>query len=163
MTMTDYQIQANTRRCAATGRELRPGEIIYSVLLDQAGKLVRQDYALDAWQGPPAEAFSFWRTRVPQEAESRRPRIDDELLLDCLLRLEGQAEPDRVQFRYIVALLLLRRKRLKFEDTQVAGGVETLRLRDTRTRRLHEVINPRLSDDETAAVQEQVFRVLGWQ
>ncbi|OAI45407.1 hypothetical protein AYO44_12935 [Planctomycetaceae bacterium SCGC AG-212-F19] len=161
--MTDYQIQANTRRCAATGRDLRPGESIYSVLLDQAGKLVRHDYALDAWPGPPAGAFSFWRTRVPMDAESRRPRIDDELLLDCLLRLEGQGEPERIQFRYIVALLLLRRKRLKFEDTHVADGVETLRLRDTRTRRLHEVVNPRLTDAQMAAVQDEVFRVLGWQ
>jgi len=161
--MTEYQIQANTRRCAATGRDLRPGDSIYSVLLDQAGKLVRQDYAAQAWQGPPEGAFSFWRTRVPADDQTRRPRIDDELLLDCLLRLEGQPEPERVQFRYIVALLLLRRKRLKFEDTQVAGGVETVRLRDPRNRRLHEVINPRLTDDEMAAVQDEVFRVLGWQ
>jgi hypothetical protein len=163
MTMTDYQIQANTRRCAATGRELRPGEVIYSVLLDQAGKLLRQDYALDAWQGPPAEAFSFWRTRVPADNESRRPRIDDDLLLDCLHRLEGQTEPDRVQFRYIVALLLLRRKRLKFEDARVEDSVEILRLRCPKTRRQYAVINPRLSDEEMAAVQDEVFRVLGWQ
>lgn len=163
MSMTDYQIQANTRRCAATGRELRPGEKIYSVLLDQAGKFVRQDYAFEAWQGPPAGTFSFWQTRVPTDAGARKLRIDDELLLDCLQRLEGQVEVDKVQFRYIVALLLLRRKRLKFEDARVEHGEEIMRLRCARTRRLHEVVNPRLTDDEMAAVQDEVFRVLGWQ
>jgi hypothetical protein len=163
MTMTEYQIQANTRRCAATGRELRPGEVIYTVLLDQEGKFTRQDYALDAWQGPPPNGFSFWRGRVPQEAETRKLRIDDDLLLDCLHRLEGQIEPDRVQFRYIVALLLLRRKRLKFEDARVEDNVEILRLRCSRTRRQYEVVNPRLSDEQMAAVQDEVFRVLGWQ
>jgi len=161
--MTEYQIQANTRRCAATGRELRPGETVYTVLLDQAGKFIRQDYALDAWKGPPEGAFSFWKGKVPQETETRRLRIDDDLLLDCLHRLEGQTEPDRVQFRYIVALLLLRRKRLKFEDARVEGDMEILRLRCPRTRRQYEVVNPRLSDEEMAAVQEEVFRVLGWQ
>ena len=35
--MTEYQIQANSRRCVLTGRELLPGEKFYSVLLDEAG------------------------------------------------------------------------------------------------------------------------------
>jgi hypothetical protein len=162
MTMTEYQIQANTRRCAATGRELQPGEKIYSVLLDQLGKFTRQDFGQDAWHGPPADTFSFWLGRVPPADEKRKPRIDDEILLDCLNRLEGQSEPERIQFRYIVALLLLRRKRLKFEDARTKDGQEILRLRCAKTRRLCEVVNPGLSEEEMTAVQEEVFRVLGW-
>jgi hypothetical protein len=160
---TDYQIQANTRRCAATGRDLLPGEKIWSVVCDQAGKLIRQDYSQEAWTGPPADAFSFWQTRVPAGDDNRRLRIDDELLVDCLNRLEDQAEPDRIQFRYLVALLLLRRKRLKFEDARREDGAEILRLRCSRSKRLYEVVNPCLSDDQMAAVQDEVFRVLGWQ
>ena len=57
--MTDYQIQPNTRRCAVTGRELRPGERYYTALLETAGHFVRQDFSADAWQGPPPNAFSF--------------------------------------------------------------------------------------------------------
>jgi hypothetical protein len=161
--MTEYQIEASTRRCAATGRELLPGEKVYTVLLDQDGKFVRQDFSAEAWHGAPETAFSFWVGRIPAGDESRRPRIDDDLLLDCFQRLEGQAEPDRVQFRYIVALLLLRRKRLKFEDARSEHGVELLRLRCPRTSRVYEVDNPRLTDAEMAAVQDEVFRVLGWQ
>jgi hypothetical protein len=160
--MTEYQIQANTRRCAATGRELLPDEKIYSVLLEQGGKLIRQDYSIDAWTGPPPGAFSFWMGRVPRE-QAARQRIDDELLLDCLHRLEGETEPQRVQFRYIVALLLLRRKRLKFEDARTEEGVEIVRLVCPRSRRQYQVVNPRLTADEMAAVQDEVFRVLGWQ
>lgn len=161
--MTDYQISANTRRCAASGRELRAGEKIYTVLVDEAGKFVRHDYALEAWQGPPAGAFSFWMARVPALDEKRRPRIDDDLLLECLQRLESQLEPERVQFRYIVALLLLRRKQLKFDDARVEGGVEIMRLRSARGREIYEVVNPGLSEEEMIAVQDEVFRVLGWQ
>jgi hypothetical protein len=163
MTMTEYQIQANTRRCAATGRELLPGEKIYTVLLDQLGKFVRQDYAAEAWTGPPEGAFSFWAGRVPALDPARKPPIDDDLLLECFERLEGEAQADRVQFRYIVALLLLRRKRLKFEDARTEDGVEILRLRCPRSKRLYDVINPRLSDTEMVQVQDEVFRVLGWQ
>lgn len=161
--MTEYQIQANTRRCTATGRELRPGERVYTVLLDDGGKFVRQDYSTEAWTGAPSNAFSFWAGKVPAQDEQRRPPIDDEMLLDCFRRLEGQTEPDRVNFRYVVALLLMRRKRFKFEETKVEDGQEVLALRCTRTRALHLVVNPGLSDEETLRVQDEVFKVLGWQ
>ena len=92
--MTEYQIQANTRRCAMTGRELQPGERFYSVLFDQSGQFLRQDYSREAWPGTPEGAFSFWTGTVPPLDGPRRPRFDDDLLLDCFHRLEGQTEPD---------------------------------------------------------------------
>ena len=161
--MTEYQIEASTRRCAATGRDLKPGEKYYSVLLEEAGRLVRRDYAGEAWKGPPEGAFSFWAARVPAQEDGRRPRIDDDLLADCFQRLEGQTDPGRVNFRYVVALLLMRRKRFKFEEARTDGGQEVLSLRCVRTRALHHVINPRLTEEEMAAVQEEVFKVLGWE
>jgi hypothetical protein len=159
----EYQIQANTRRCAVTGRELVPGEKYYSVLIDEAGKFVRKDYAAEGWQGPPTEAFSFWSGKVPLATENRRPRIDDDLLVDCFQRLEGQTEPERVNFRYVVALLLMRRKRFRFEEARSDGDVEILRLRCVRTGSLYQVLNPCLTEEQMASVQEEVFKVLGWE
>jgi hypothetical protein len=161
--MTDYQIDASNRRCAASGRELRPGERVFTVLLDEGGKFVRRDYCTEAWQGPPANAFSFWAGRVPARDDQRRPPIDDELLLQCFHRLEGETEPNRVNFRYVVALLLMRRKRLKFEEARVEDGQELLCLRCPRSRDLHKVVIPGLSHDQMTEVQEEVFKVLGWQ
>jgi hypothetical protein len=161
--MTEYQIQANTRRCAATGRELQPGEKFYSVLFDEGGQFLRKDYSSEGWAGTPEGAFSFWTGRVPPAEGARRPRFDDDLLLDCFCRLEGQTEPDRINFRYVLALLLMRRRRLKFEEAKVAGDLETLSLRCPRTGTQYQVLNPRLTETEMAAVQEEVFRVLGWQ
>src|SRR5438309_5676323 len=99
--MTEYQIEANTRRCAASGRQLQPGEKYFSVLLDEGGKFQRRDYGADAWQGPPEGAFSFWAGRIPAENDTGRPKIDDEMLLDCFHRLEANEDPARVNFRYI--------------------------------------------------------------
>jgi hypothetical protein len=161
--MIDYQIQPSTRRCAITGRELRPGEKFFTVLLDEGGKFVRQDYSSDAWQGPPENAFSFWMGHVPAE-EGRKPLpIDDDLLLDCFVRLEESTEAGRISFRYVVALLLMRRRRLKFEEAAQEEGREILVLRCARTGQRHRVINPRLTEEESAAVQEEVFQVLGWE
>jgi hypothetical protein len=161
--MTDYQIQPNTRHCAASGRELRAGEKFYSVLSQEGGKLVRRDYAAEAWRGPPEGAFSFWSGRVPTPETGRKLRIDDDLLADCFQRLEGQTEPAQVNFRYVVALLLMRRKRFRFEEARVEDGHEVLRVRCTRTGAQYDVVNPRLTEDEMIAVQDEVFKVLGWE
>jgi hypothetical protein len=161
--MTDYQIQPNTRHCAASGRELRPGECYYSVLLDQGGKFLRQDYSAEGWQGPPPGAFSFWQGRISAGSTPRRPPIDDDLLMDCFQRLAGQGEPGRVHFRYVLALLLMRRRRFRFEEARQEGGRETLHLRCTRTGAKCQVVNPCLTDEEMEAVQEDVFQALGWE
>src|SRR5438132_11925526 len=140
--MTEYQIQANTRRCATTGRELQPGGRFYSVLFDQGGQFLRQDYSGDGWPGTPEGAFSFWTGTVPPLDSPRRPRFDDDLLLDCFHRLEGQTEPDRINFRYVLALLLMRRKRLNFEEANVAADLETLWLRRPGTGTTPKALNP---------------------
>ena len=162
--MTDYQIpKATTRRCAATGRELRPGERYHSALCADGGKLVRHDFAADAWAGPPPGAIGHWTGRVPAADEAaRRPPVDDELLAECFHRLDGSAEPAQVHFRYVVALLLMRRKRFKFEDVTKGAAGEALWLRDTRTGDRFAVADPGLTDEAMAAVQDEVFQVLGW-
>jgi hypothetical protein len=156
----EYQIQPNTRRCAVTGRDLRPGERFYAALILDGAQFVRCDFSAEAWRGPPEGTFSFWTGRVPPPEEKPRPRFDDDLLEECFRRLEGQTDPDRVNFRYVVALLLVRRRRFKLEPSDGDAGEMTVRC--ARTGERYRVTNPRLSEDEMVRVQEEVFQVLGW-
>src|SRR5262249_46010523 len=151
---TDFQIQASSRRCCVSGRELQTGERFYSVLIEQSGKLVRQDYSIEVWKGPPEGAYSFWQSRVSPPESKRRPPIDDEMLLDCFARLEGQTDPGKIRFRYIVALLLMRRKRVKFDEARQEFGQEVLVLRCQRSGDTYQVIDPRLTERELASVQD---------
>jgi len=69
-----------------------------------------------------------------------------------------------VNFRFVVALLLMRRKRLKFEDARrTSSGSFVLVVRDARGGARYEVDDPRLDEAEIEAVQAEVFQVLGWQ
>ncbi len=160
--MIDYQIQAGSRTCCVSGRALEPGELCFSVLVKEGPQLVRKDYSQEAWQGPPTGIIGWWQARVAPREVSRKPVIDDDVLMECFTRLEGQTEPGQVSFRYVVALLLMRRRRLKFEDVDVKDGREVLSLRCVQTRTVHEVVNPALSDDAIQSVQDEVFKVLGW-
>jgi hypothetical protein len=58
----------------------------------------------------------------------------------------------------------MRRKRFRFEDVaRDASGRDVLILKDAKGGAVHEVLDPRLTDDQIAAVQTEVFRVLGWE
>ena len=57
----------------------------------------------------------------------------------------------------------MRRKRFKFEEARNDGDREVLVLRCGRTGARHEVADPRLDDEEMAAVQDDVFQALGWE
>ena len=73
--------------------------------------------------------------------------------MNGLFRLEGQAEPSKVNFRYVLALLLVRRKKLKLERTQLDAGVETMTLRWPRSGATCQVVNPRLTEEETQTLK----------
>ena len=161
--MTNYQISGPARACAATGRELKPGEKVFSVLRDEGGRFVRTDYAADAWPGPPAGAVAWWAGRVPEAGRPAKPVINDDLLVDCFEHLAGTTDPARQRFRYVVALLLMRRKRFKFDDARKRDDAETLVVRDARSGRKHELVDPQLTEPEMDAVRDEVFRVLGWE
>ena len=78
----------------------------------------------------------------------------------------SRGRPSRIaaNFRFVVALLLMRRRRLKFEDARrTPDGAAVLVVRDAKTGARHDVADPRLSAAEVEAVQTEVFHVLGWQ
>jgi hypothetical protein len=161
--MTDYEIQGPTRVCAATGRELKPGDRFCAHLTERDGKFVRTDYAADVWPGAPPEAVAHWSGRVPADDKPRKPVVNDEVLLGCFDRLKEATDADGLNFRYVAALLLMRRKRFRFEDVaRDEAGRDVLILKDAKGGTVHQVIDPRLTDDQIAAVQAEVFRVLGW-
>ena len=110
----DYELQRCTRHCAASGRELREGEAIYSVLVGRGAQLERLDYAAAAWPGPPENAVGWWKSNMP--TRDHKPRqTPSEVLLDMLKQLDGVA--DQEDFRYVLALLLVRRRVLRIEET----------------------------------------------
>lgn len=158
----EYQIQPITRRCTVTGRELRPGERYYTALVEDGSQFLRRDYSQEAWQGPPDGTFSFWTGKVPPPQDAHKPRFDDDLLEECFHRLDGQTDAGRINFRYVVALLLIRRRRYKLEQNVATDGVEQMVVKCLKTGEKYYVVNPRLTEAEMLDAQDEVFQVLGW-
>lgn len=120
--MLDFEVQRCTRRCAATDREFKAGETVYSALVPRGAEVVRQDYSAEAWQGPPENAIGWWKGRVPDGAQPKQSWAPNDVMLDYFQRLAEQ--PDKADACYVLALLLIRRRVLKLEEGTSDRGDE---------------------------------------
>ena len=121
----DFDVQRCSRRCAVTGRELQPGESFYSALIPSGATVVRHDFSLEAWQGPPAEALGWWKSQIPTAETKKTQWAPNDVMLELFDELAGQ--PDRSDLRYMLTLLLIRRRVFRLEETERdSSGRQTL-------------------------------------
>jgi hypothetical protein len=154
----DYELQRSARHCTASGREFAPGEEFYSVLLVEGAELRRYDYALDAWPGPPAGAIGWWKSQVPAANARRSPQAPNDVLLQFFDELAQQ--PDKQDMRYVLALLLVRRRVMRLEEEQHASGGEVLLLHCPRRDANYEVPVSVPDPQRIDEIQQQLAQLL---
>ncbi|MCZ6851864.1 MAG: hypothetical protein O7F17_09505 [Planctomycetota bacterium] len=162
-----YRVAPPTRVCAATGRPLEPGSICMATLCERAEDdgFDRRDYSLQAWhaQARPEGLFSFWKAAVPHPDAGRRVFVDDDVLWDLFERLADDPRRRRMAYRFIIALILMRKKRLRYIGRTGEGENERwlmLPKGAATDQQPIEVINPRLGDEDVRELSEQLREVL---
>lgn len=124
----DYHLRPLGKTCAATGEVLRPGSVCYSALVERNGQLHRVDYSEAGWSGPPEGMVGQWKCVVPAESENKPKPLDPQALMRYFEQLAEEANPAQDRMLYIMALLLLQKRRLKLEGSQKEGEIEYLQL-----------------------------------
>ncbi|MEX2214963.1 MAG: hypothetical protein WD768_12585 [Phycisphaeraceae bacterium] len=127
-----YDIARTTGHCAFTGRVLEPGEAYISTLVEvdpnetpakgDAAALLgfrRVDVSMDAWKEGhrPPKLFGHWKAIVPEPNQKRKLLVDDDVLMNLLRRLADAKEQNRIAFRFVLALILMRKKLLRYDGT----------------------------------------------
>ncbi len=163
--MTTWEVSKHRRVCSASRRPLAVGEEHYSALREGGETFVREDYALEAWEDVDKSAFfSYWRTRVPDEEEKRkRLIIDIEAFYAFFLSLHEAQEAHRQIFRYLAALILVRKRVLRLDDIEKHEEGETLRLFDHRAKAPVTVFAPPATVEELAEAQEALNQIFDCQ
>jgi hypothetical protein len=154
----DFEVERCTRRCAISGRELAEGEEFFSAIVSHAGKVERRDYAVQAWPGPPEGSLAHWKSRMPNREVKKNQLAPSEVLLQLFNALESAA--DQQDMRYVLALLMIRRRIFRLEETLVENGRELLVLyspRDEGTYRTPVVLPDLVRADE---IQAELSRLL---
>ena len=134
---------------------------------------VRIDFCEACWaQGKrPADVtmFSFWKTIVPEPQQKKKLLVDDSVLMDVFQRMEGRGEPQEIRFRFVLALILMRKRLLKYEGmdptpapvaAQDAPPPETWRMLPRAAEKPVLVINPHLNADQITEVSQQLSAIL---
>ena len=126
---SNYDVQKTSGVCAATGETIQPGQPCYSALVDipEAERAAddslgmrRIDVSVSAWDDGfrPKHLFSYWKTSIPEPNAKKKTFVDDAVLLNLLRRLDDATEPKRLGFRFVVALILMRKKLLRYDATE---------------------------------------------
>jgi hypothetical protein len=152
-----------------------------------SGKLCRIDVCASAWQEgkrPGGEIFGFWKaTHHPERDDNAKALLDDGQLLDMFDatpafepsasgeaghdrgdgRGEATADAKQVRFRYLLALLLIRRKQLRVVASKLTRDgtvLHVLRKGEPLGTSPTLVLDPKLDDIAIAEALDQFGAVL---
>jgi hypothetical protein len=168
----EWKIAKPSASCSACGAsfaapegEAAPPPQYFSALLQKPEGLQRQDFCQTCFKDKrPADVYYFWKAVPPSQDNTARraPVVDVEYVLDFFKRLDGDPSPQRVAFRYILALMLSRKKLLIPEGKGGSeNGMEVQLFREKRGGETHRVLAPELNQDEIAAVSAELGVLLG--
>lgn len=161
---TDWTIQSRSGRCAVTGRDFAEGEFFYTLLYRERDGFRREDISEEAWRGRQGDSdaaapYSFWRTKF--EATPIVPEtLAKETAEDLLRRYMSGQDEGHANARYILALMLERKRLLKQIEAKEEVHGRTLVYEHVKTGEVFVVPDPGLRLDQVEAVQGEVAALL---
>ena len=149
------EIPRPSRTCSISHREFHPNESFFSVLTDEHESFVRTDIATEHWTEPPQECFGWWKSTVKHVAENASQQVSGETLQSFFEKLSEL--PDEADTFYVLTLLLLRRKLLRYEkETVDERGNRVLEVYSFHTDLTYQVPVAMPSHERLETIQQQL-------
>ena len=160
--MPEWEIKARARQCAKSQEPFAEGATIYTLLFRDRNGFRREDISERAWSEIKGQVqpFSFWKSKYeapPPPAPEPVPKESGESLLRKLI---DEDQPDHVNARYVLSIMLERKKILKQVDVRENSDVKFLIYEHAKTGEVFIIEDPRLKLDQLDSVQQEVYRLL---
>lgn len=191
---TEWKIARNRGACARCNRAFDQGEEHRTALyeleappaeVDARSKpkaqaedellLERLDYCDACWDPeaaaragaedgtPLGSLLAWWRTAF-DPPRSDKPVFDRDTAIELFRGLSDTEDDRRLRFRYVLALMLMRKRVLKYRDVlrrdEQEWMVVTQRTEDGDIE--HRVLDPGLTVEDSASLSEEIARVMEW-
>lgn len=164
----DYNIAKTSGKCGRCGNDLVAGEDFFAVVRQSEDEFCRDDYCDDCWNSledrPQVDApdvFGIWQSRVQLRQEKRKLFVDNELLINFFERLSGSSDDLKVSFRYILALVLMRKKLLVYDRMKSKdNGMEIWEMHLKGNDQKHLVTDPKMDEEKIAQVSQQLGAIM---
>lgn len=160
-----WNIKTRAHTCAHTGVPFREGETICTALFEdpKTEEMIRADCSEAGWAelSKTRKPFSFWRSKYESNPSASRPEMLEKSTADGLLRrLIEEDSPATESTRYILAVMLERKKQLRPAGTKETEEDTYLVYEHVATGEVYIVRDPELQLDQLQAVQQEVSRML---
>ena len=158
--MDDWEIKKPLGQCMGTGKTIEAGEEYFAALVETPEGLARQDFCAAYWQEHKPQVFCYWKSKLVPPEQKKKLFVDDDMLMTFFERLANETESEKVNFRFVLMLILMRKRLLKYYSSRTENGTELWRLRITGTDTMAEVVNPHLSEEQIEQLSGQVGQIL---
>jgi hypothetical protein len=158
--MEEWKVNKPLGQCCGTGRKIEQGQEYFAALVETAEGLERRDFCIDYWLAEKPDVFCFWKTKLPRPDEKKHIFVDDNMLMAFFERLGRESDQEKINFRFVLTLILMRKRRLKYDSIKSEDGKEIWRLRVTGGNEMVEVINPHLDEGQIERLSSQISQIL---
>jgi hypothetical protein len=160
--LSDWEIKTRAHRCSRTDEPFADGAPIYTLLFRDKTRFIREDISEDAWRQlkHAIKPFSFWKSHYharPAKPPETVPRESAESLLRRLLDEDNAGSANA---RYVLAIMLERKRILRQVDVRESGDERILVYEHAKTGEVFLILDPRLSLADIEPVQQEVYRLL---
>jgi hypothetical protein len=158
--MADWDIKKTLGHCFGTDGEIQVGQDYFAALVETEEGFERRDYCAEYWDKHKPEAYCFWKTKMPDPDKKKNIFIDDEMLMVFFERLAEETDEEKVNFRFVLTLILMRKRKLKYDSAEIKDGKEIWELKVTAQSRSVKVVNPNLTEDRITELSSQMGQIL---
>ncbi|WP_428938421.1 hypothetical protein [Fontivita pretiosa] len=157
-----YEVARPQGKCFVTGNTIEPGTKFMAALRETPAGFERLDISMQAWPTfDRRDVLAFWQTVMPSPQQtSKRLFVDDQVLCDLFERLAGASEPAKLNFRFVLGLILMRKRMIIYESSRVENGVEIWTVRFKGREDQLDLVNPRLNEQQVMEVSQQLGQIL---
>lgn len=158
--MAQWEINKALGRCCGTDRDIQFEEEFFAALVETDEGLQRKDYCCEYWNQHKPEVYCYWKSRLPAADKKKKMFIDDDMLMAFFERLAEETDSEKINFRFVLTLLLMRKRRLKYDSSADVDGKEIWKMKITGSNDFAEVENPHLSEEQIEQLSSQVGQIL---
>ena len=159
--MVDWEIEKPLGQCHGTGKKIEFDEEYFAALVETEQGLERRDFCREYWVAEKPQVYCYWKTKLSHRELKKQLFVDDDMLMAFFERLGEESEQEKIDFRFVLTLVLMRKRLLKYDSSKTEGEKEIWRLRFVgRDKEFTEVINPQLDEGQVEQLSGQIGEIL---
>jgi len=156
-----YELGRPTGKCSLSGADIHPGDKFMAALRETPLGFERLDISTEAWPTfDRKDVVGFWQTTMPHHEQKKKLFVNDEVLCELFERLKDTTETPKLNFRFVLGLILMRKKLLVYDNSRKEDGrdIWTLHFKGREDRL--DLIDPKLNEESMTEVSQQLGQIL---